>query len=150
MGRVYCLSWKEAYKGIVPQAFLDHLTPEGSSPPADRISSGNNRVFEENGEIIGLVNFGVSRTPMSENFGELRSIYVLPEHWAEGIGSQLFLEAKTELKQAGFDGFYLWVLRDNHRARRFYEKMGMAFTNSEKIDLIGGKELVEVKYEYIF
>lgn len=150
MGRVYCLSWQKAYEGIVPQDFLNHLTPENSAPPADRISAGNSRVFEENGEIVGLVNFGVSRTPISENFGELRSIYVLPEHWAKGIGSRLFAEARAELKKAGFDGFYLWVLRDNLRARRFYEKMGMTSANAEKIDSIGGKELVEVKYVYVF
>lgn len=150
MGRVYCIAWQEAYRGIIPQAYLDGLTPQRCAPTPDRISPEVSRVFEINGEIVGLVNFGSGRTPVSENLGELRSIYLLPEYWSKGIGSQLFLEAKAELKNDGYDGFYLWVLCDNHRACRFYEKMGMISTNVQKIDQIGGEALIEVKYEYRF
>ncbi len=31
-GKIYCHSWKEAYKNILPRDYLDSLTPEGCAP----------------------------------------------------------------------------------------------------------------------
>lgn len=150
LGAVYCRSWQAAYQGILPQSFLDSLTPESSAPPADRIRPENNYIYEETDKVVGLVNFGENRDSHSEKWGEIRSIYVLPTHWKQGIGCKLFLAASAALKAAGYDGFYLWVLADNRRARTFYAQMGMAFSGEERTIQIAGKDLSEVKYEYHF
>lgn len=42
----------------------------------------------------------------------------------------------------------LWVLEDNGRARRFYEKHGFVCSEECKDEKIGGKKLREVMYEY--
>ena len=78
--------------------------------------------------------------------GELRAIYVLPGCWRHGIGRALFTAGCERLREMGFGEFYLWVLRDNVRARAFYEKMGMRPSGEEKADRIGGAEAVEVRY----
>ena len=146
LGRVYCLSWQEGYKHILPKAFLDSLTAENCAPKPENINSQNNYVTESDGEIVGLVNYGSSRDEASEKTGELRSIYVLPDFWGKGVGADLFRAVSQEFDNAGFDGFYLWVLKDNHRARRFYEKMGMTHTGEERETSIAGQAFSESKY----
>lgn len=141
MGRVYCGAWKAAYAGIVPQDFLDALTPEMAAPPAGRITPENSRVYEVGGVVAGLISFA-----HSGDEGEIRSIYVLPEYWKGGIGRKLFSEACRALRDAGCGKVFLWVLTENARARAFYERMGMKPAGEHTIT-IAGKELSETRYE---
>lgn len=148
LGVIYCLSWREAYKNIIPDEYLNSLTVENCTP--NKINSNDILVIEDNGTIVGLVNFGKARDEGCKNAGELRSIYVLPDFWMKGFGQILFSSAAKKLKGLGFEKFYLWVLKDNSRARKFYEKMGMRNTNIEQKINIGGKNLDEIKYEFSF
>ena len=150
LGKIYCSSWKEAYRNILPEAFLNSLTPECCAPKS--VKSINNFILEENGTAAGLVNFGAPRETDTENrtLGELRLLYVLPEFWDKGIGRKLFGAAEEELRSVGYAGFYLWVLSGNIKARSFYEKMGMLDTGTEKSILLAGKKLAEVKYTLTF
>jgi ribosomal protein S18 acetylase RimI-like enzyme len=40
----------------------------------------------------------------------------------------------------------LWVLADNERARHFYRRHGFQADGVERIDEVGGAELLEVRY----
>jgi len=148
LGIIYCLSWKEAYKNIISDEYLNSLTIENCTP--NKIKAKDILVIEDNGTIVGLVNFGKARDEGCENVGELRAIYVLPDFWMKGFGQILFSSAAKKLEELGYAKFYLWVLKDNFRARKFYEKMGMRNTNIEQIINIGGKDLYEIKYEFSF
>lgn len=60
--------------------------------------------------------YGKARDPSLPDWGEIVSIYLLPEHFGKGYGSVL-------LKHAGYEDAYLWVWKDNKPARLFYEKI---------------------------
>ena len=45
-----------------------------------------------------------------------------------GYGRRLLNKCMEELKQYGFSKVLLWVLEDNHRARKFYEKNGFVYS----------------------
>ena len=126
------------------------IDAENCAPKPERINCNNNYIAEENGTVIGLVNFGEARDKDASNMGELRSIYVIPEFWGKGISRELFQAAVSELEKNGYAGFYLWVLKENCRARGFYEKMEMMCYECERVITIGGKELIESKYIKIF
>ena len=64
----------------------------------------------------------------------------------KGIGAMLLKECIDELELLGFTTILIWVLEDNFRARRFYEKHGFIKTEEYMNDVIGGKELREVMY----
>lgn len=123
IGRVYCAAWKAAYRGTAPQTFLDALTDENCAPAQSDVVGG--RVCELDGQIVGVVSYGTCREACSVRVGEIRSIYVLPAYWNRGVGRALFGAAADELRERGYTGFYLWVLWENARVRRFYERMGM-------------------------
>ncbi|MBO5257205.1 MAG: GNAT family N-acetyltransferase [Clostridia bacterium] len=148
LGRVFCFGWKEGYKGILPNDYLDALTVEICTPK--KVPPQNYYVAESDGKVVGLVNFGTARDTEFADSGELRAIYVHPDHWQSGFGHALFDAAINRLAELGYPKFYLWVLRENARARHFYEKMGMQITADERILSIGSTVVTEVRYEMGF
>jgi GNAT superfamily N-acetyltransferase len=54
----------------------------------------------------------------------LDGLYVRPEHWGRGVGRALHDEVIERLRGHGSARCHLWVLEQNARARRFYERLG--------------------------
>lgn len=145
VSNVYEQSWKTAYKGIIPQSYLDSI-PAGRWAKSINRQGMNNIVIIENDIIIGTSGFCTSRWVKFPEYGEIVSVYLLPEYTGKGYGRKLMEKAMSGLKEMGFDRFLLWVLEENENARRFYEHLG--FMNSGEVlnDNIGGKELREIMY----
>ena len=106
-------------------------------------------VLLENGRIIGTAAICKSRWENYSDYGEIVSIYFLPEYIGKGYGTFLLKKCVDELKKLGFDRILLWVLEENSRARRFYERNGFTCSGEYMNDTIGGKELKEVMYTYL-
>jgi GNAT superfamily N-acetyltransferase len=72
-------------------------------------------------------------------------IYLLPEYWGQNIGREFIDWGTKELKLRGYKKAALWVVEENARARRFYEKSG--FTHDGEIRIINvGREIKEYRY----
>ena len=69
ISRVYEESWKYAYKGIVPQDYLDSI-PEGQWASHIEQADRKNLVMVQDGIIIGTSGFGKSRMEEMNGFGE--------------------------------------------------------------------------------
>ena len=71
-----------------------------------------------------------------------------PDHWGNGTGHRQFRAARERLAAAGFPGMRRWVLEDNHRARRFYERQGMRPDGERDVWVPHGHavELPELRY----
>jgi GNAT superfamily N-acetyltransferase len=52
----------------------------------------------------------------------LHGFYVRPEWWGSGVADELYASAIDAMPDCS--ELKLWVLEENHRARRFYEKRG--------------------------
>ena len=61
--------------------------------------------------------------------GRLEALYVVPEAWGTGVADRLYADAAAV---AG-PGATLWVLRDNGRGRRFWERHGWEPTGEEDV-----------------
>ena len=129
ISNIYERSWKYAYQNIIPQDYLDSI-PTGRWANSITKNGMNNLVLLENGRIIGTAAICKSRWENYSDYGEIVSIYFLP-------------------KKLGFDRILLWVLEENSRARRFYERNGFTCSGEYMNDTIGGKELKEVMYTYL-
>lgn len=146
VSNVYEASWKYAYKGMIPQDYLDSI-PKGKWAGSITKAGMHALVMIENGCIIGTACICRSRWEDFKNFGEIVSIYFLPEYIGNGYGTQMLKRCIEELKRFGFTELLLWVLEDNIRARLFYEKNGFRFTGEYRNDNIGGKDLREMMYQ---
>jgi tRNA dimethylallyltransferase len=65
--------------------------------------------------------------------GWLHGLYVAPDDWGTGVADRLHDDALRALAQAGASSARLWVLEDNTRARRFYERRGWRRDGSERV-----------------
>lgn len=54
----------------------------------------------------------------------LLGFYVVPERWGSGLAVELHDAALGALRELGCSEARLWVLEENTRARRFYERTG--------------------------
>lgn len=130
VAEVHVRSWQAAYRGLMPDDFLDSLSVEdrerewrawlASPPPRE-----GGLVAEEDGKVLGFVRFGPSRDEGGrQDAGEVYAIYVVPEAFRTGTGRELFARASRMLRERGFTEATLWVLEANERARHFYEAAG--------------------------
>ena len=144
LSRIYEQSWKYAYKGLIPQSYLDSI-PEGRWISTPDRSGMHTLVYDSDG-LIGTSSFCRSRWKNYPDCGEIVSIYFLPEHIGKGYGHELLTAAEKELHSMGYEHILLWVLEENTRARNFYERHGYSVTGDVLDDNIGGKDIREVMY----
>jgi RimJ/RimL family protein N-acetyltransferase len=146
ISRVFARSWKTAYRGIVPDDYLDSLQDDRWSKRFTDLDKF--LIVTENDEIIGVTKYSPARDIYYPDWGEIVAIYLLPSHYHRGIGTQLIRAAVNELQSLGFDKIYLWVLEENRAARSFYEKNGFASNGDAQKITIGDKALNELRYVY--
>lgn len=140
---VHVRSWQAAYPGLVPQDYLDSLSPEVRLPHWENILANateptrSTLVFtvEPDDDIIGFVSYAPSADGDDDpaKVAEVQTLYVDPGAWAQGAGDQLLSAALVALADAGFEQVTLWALHSNERARRFYERRGWKLDGVTKI-----------------
>ncbi|MEU8438465.1 GNAT family N-acetyltransferase [Streptomyces sp. NPDC029216] len=145
--------WQAAYAGIVPRTYLDAMTVDAD---AARRREWFSRPGRESQDLVALgergpvgwICFGPVRggTDGPGRAGEVYALYVAPDLTGRGIGRGLLDEAHARMGGRGFEASALWVLRDNGRARRFYERAGYHVDGAAQEDVYDGVTLTEVRY----
>lgn len=139
--RIYTLGWQNAFRGIVPQTYLDTMNLDDWAPPLNGAY-----VLTDKETVLGTSSIAPARDSAFEGWGEIISIYVLPQLIGQGYGHLLFTFVQDKLLQQHFENRYLTVFEDNRLARRFYEKHGFSW-NGERLPIrVGGKDLTELRY----
>ena len=92
--------------------------------------------------VIGFVCYG-NHGEESTNAGEIFALYVLSEYYGTGVGLRLMQAGLKELST--YPEVYLWVLQDNKRAIRFYEKCGFVLTGKGMINAKINATEIEMK-----
>ena len=129
-------SWRDAYRGLVPDDYLDRLSVDERERTRrehleDPSSDWGTLVADDGGRVVGFSTYGPSRDDdATAATGEVPAIYLDPDVVGTGVGRELLAETIVELRAAGFTRASLWVLEGNDRARRFYEKAGWAWDGS--------------------
>lgn len=131
---VHVRAWQVAYAGIVPDEVLAALDPVERAARwrtrlADPCRADTALVATMDGVVVGFscvgpYRIGQDSQRLDPEAGELYSLYVDPERWRVGAGRALMNAALTHLGRDGLRSVRLWVLVDNHPARRFYERCG--------------------------
>ncbi len=148
IAEVHVRSWQTAYEHLFGAERLETLTVDRRLPMWHAIL-GNADVIPlvaESGEdgVVGFTTVGSSRDADAD--GELYAIYVDPKAWGSGAGASLMRAAVAALRESGYGSAILWVLEDNPRARRFYEREGWSADGGRKRDEFLGFEVDEVRY----
>lgn len=150
VARVHVGSWQAAYRGLLPDAYLDALRPEDRAVRYDfsgRDGTPTTIVAVDGDAVLGFATFGRCDDDAAHDIGELMALYVDPGIWGEGAGSALIVEARSRLVAGGFVRARLWVLVGNARAERFYERDGWRRTGARRSQRIWGIDLDEHGFE---
>lgn len=150
-------SWRQAYRGIVPDDFLDELPVYPSANywvghSARPRSRHVLMVAGRRGEVHGMCSAGPTGghglDPESE--AEVSTLYVDPSAQGLGLGARLLDAVVDHLLDIGFVDVRLWVLRDNQAARRFYERRGWVADGGEQSVPLHGPDVAldEVRYRW--
>lgn len=134
IGDIYANSWKAAYQGIVPKDYLDKLNGKKWLPVLEN-SKYEAFVIMDGLKYIGTASICSARGDMMEGWGEMVSIYLLPEYFGTGYAKPLLDFVVNVLEGMGYKNIYLWVLEENVRAQKFYEKYGF-YHNGDKLKRI--------------
>ena len=155
LAAMHIASWRETYAGLLPDKMLSSLSVDARSemwanimrePPT--LSATVIYLAEYEGTIIAFGSCGAQRTDSLKDQGydgEIGAIYVLREFQKRGIGARLFSAMSLDFTKRGFTAAALWVLRDNSRARRFYEHLAGKVV-AEREDIRDGAVLIELAY----
>lgn len=133
IGVIHAQGWRWAYRGRLPDDYLDTIDVDrriawwvrhlSADPPIAVF------VAEDTGgcgpdHILGFCHVGSAGLETEPNTGELHSMYLLESAAGRGVGRSLARAGMSALRADGFDRAVLWVLATNTEARGFYEHLG--------------------------
>lgn len=136
--------WQEAYAKILDRDFLDTLSLERNLNNA--VCWKDNTIIAKDGDrVIGFVVCGPCRDEDLPDAGEVYAIYILSEYYDQKVGYRLMHAALERLQS--YRKVVVWVLKENRRAVRFYQRCGFCFDGREK-ELPLGKPVLDVRMIY--
>jgi GNAT superfamily N-acetyltransferase len=149
---LHTASWRAAYRGILPDWFLDGPLDE------DRLSLWRRRLETPPARQIvlraasaqGLKGFACLYLEEDPTWGALLdNLHVQPASRGKGVGRQLFEACKAAVAtdlEAG--RLYLWVFEANVAARRFYDRQGGCLVGRRSLEIVPGVVVAELRYAW--
>lgn len=135
---VQVASWRAGYAHVFPDSVLhahDFDSSRRTFWNAWRFAPGHRIAVAvapgADGErVVAFASYGPERERARGHTGrgEVWAFYLHPDVWGSGIADALMAHTENRLRSEGFDAVVLWVLDDNPRARRFYERHGWQAT----------------------
>ena len=164
MSLLHALGWRSAYRDSIPADYLAREITDGRWTAVFRQNweeKSYHGLLLYTGDIpLCCATYGPARvdqtagntvcrfsSPDLAAWGELVSLYGHPDFWGQGCGSMVMEEVLRRLNKEGVPGCFLYVLRENDRARRFYEKHGFTWDgHSLEVALSEETRLTDLRY----
>jgi len=136
MAEVHMRSWEVAYKDIIP---AEYIKEKNATRPElwKRIITDENQyqcVIQKSGKTVGIM--CVVPKPqdddLSDEFAELEGIYLHPDYYRQGVGTQAMEFAYDKARSWGKKIMTVWVFAENANTIRFYEKCGFTADGKTK------------------
>jgi GNAT superfamily N-acetyltransferase len=149
LAQVHVEGWRWGYRGVMPDALLDGLTVAARAARWRDIlrAAGPDQPTWIACDALGasgLASIGPARDEPA-GVGELYALYVAERAAGRGDARALHGCALDALRACSGRAI-LWVLEQNPRARRFYERHGWRADGGRKTETFGGLELAELRY----
>ena len=151
IAEIHVRTWQDAYEHVFGAERLTGVTVAQRLPMWRQILRNTEQTAlvaeDDDGRLVGWCTVGPSRDDDAD--GELWGIYVLADAWGSGAGTALMAAGVEALRESGCGEVILWVLEDNPRARRFYEREGWVLDGERKDDEFLGVAVTEVRYRRV-
>jgi ribosomal protein S18 acetylase RimI-like enzyme len=147
--QIHIASWKTAYKGIVPQDYLDHHVEEEKRDHwIDQLNHPTSKndfvlIAMENEKPVGFI--AVYEVTDDKYDAFIDNLHVIPDQKGRGIGSILMAATAHKLISMKKRSVYLWVFDKNIPAYTFYEKIG-GTPDDKSIFTLMDTEIVQTRF----
>jgi ribosomal protein S18 acetylase RimI-like enzyme len=151
IGVIQVHAWQAAYRGVMPDAYLDELDVDDRAAywrrqvlallPGQRL-----KVIVDDGVVVGFAAAGPEHDGQAAGVGELYAINLDPQVWGRGLGRALLRDVTAELAGLGYREAVLWVVPQNDRARRLYESEEWRNDHVRRDDEVFGVVVPEMRY----
>lgn len=146
---LHAKSWQQNYRGIFSDHFLDQeVVSERLSVWKERLTNPPENQFvhiaECNDEFVGFVCGYID--DHSEYGTLIDNLHVHSEFIGQRIGEKLMIHAAGFLEDKNRTSMYLWVLANNTKAIRFYERIGGIPLETVNDFDIGDREITKTRY----
>jgi ribosomal protein S18 acetylase RimI-like enzyme len=155
MGALVVRAWQAAYRGLMPDDYLDGLTAAERTDQWTRVLADElvppRAVFvaaDDDGRVVGFVAVGDEMDVPDATRGQVYALNVDSDQWGRGVGRALLAAGCGHLRGVGFASAVLWVHRDNARACRFYRASGWRADGTERRADALGVVVPEARYHY--
>lgn len=148
ISHIYATSWRRAYRGMIADHYLDRLPDDyWVTPVRSWLMSGqlSGKLVYDDKCPIGACLYGTGRDEAYQDWGEIVSLYMLPDQTGKGFGSALINACLGDLRKEGFRRFYVWVIDQNEAGKQFYLKHGFRFTSDKITYAIGGETVQDMR-----
>lgn len=151
IAHVHVASWRSTYAGMLPDSYLAAMDERDyerrwARTIQDPYHRSTVLVAEDEEGVVGFASCGRERDGDPRYDGELYAIYLLEETQGRGHGRALAEASAAALALRGMTSMVAWVLRDNRRARGFYERLGGVYLRERPLDLTLETSVPEVSY----
>jgi len=151
MAEVHACSWEVAYKDIIP---MEYIKAKNATRPElyQRIITDENTtryVIQVDDKTVGIMGVGEPKDDdADENYYELHGIYLHPDYYRKGIGTQAVNFAFDKAINLGKRFMNVWVFAENYNSINFYKKCGFVADGKTKTLECGKtKECIRMKKE---
>ncbi|MEM9831075.1 MAG: GNAT family N-acetyltransferase [Bacteroidota bacterium] len=142
IARLHAESWRQHYRGILQDTYLDQ------NVNTDRLQVWQRR-FQHPKETQHIIiatdaktvcGFACTYAQDDNRYGALLdNLHVLPNWQGRGIGQKLIqLTAQWVYQHDATSSLYLWVFEENTKARAFYEQIGGTIAEKSTVENPGG------------
>jgi len=106
--------------------------------------STNVMLMLKSNKIIGFITY------LNSINSDIKNIYILPSMRRKGLGSMLCKAVIEELLKSKSKKISVWILKENNKAKLFFEKLGFKQTLQSRSDDIGHRvQIKEIQYHLI-
>ncbi len=152
LARVHVAAWRETYRGLLPDAYLARMSEAVHARRFGHalLRPGPDEVILAAADRAGLVGYAMGGPSRSRAVGEaeIATLYLLRHAQGQGLGARLLRDTARAMKAGGAKTLTISVLRDNIRAREFYEHLGGVAEPARQERGPGGALLYEVVYRW--
>jgi ribosomal protein S18 acetylase RimI-like enzyme len=152
LARVHVTSWRETYRGLLPDSYLARMSETAHArrfawqlqkPGPDDVTL----TAADRWSLVGYAQGGPSRRGRAGE-AEIATLYLVRAAQGRGLGRRLLGETTRALAARGASSLVISVLKDNLAARAFYEHLGGEPEPPRQEPGPGGALLYEVAYRW--
>jgi ribosomal protein S18 acetylase RimI-like enzyme len=134
-------TWKETYIEILDEETIQRIIDDwyrSESLKRQIREHDHFYVIEEKGELAGFINATVEN-----DVAELHRLYIYPDYWRQGFGTELYRELEDELSSE-VEKIRLTVIPENDPAAEFYRENGFEKVEEKDTELKGEEVTQEI------